>query len=172
MIVLKDGRVHHGSRKKHQVQEPRLWQKTCDNPRIKLEICAHTCPNSFFPHCVYWDDTMSVEFYKLYDKIVTDLQWQNDLWKCWSGFSIKSLDSLWCHCPVGHKSDVTEETSLGAHPKLCHLLEAGEGGRVDEFWNVSPDVFRSRLSAIAITFSVLPSLLKKTSLSFQLQRVS
>lgn len=71
---------------------------------------------------------MSVEFYKLYDKIVTDLQWQNDLWKCSSGFSIKSLDGLWCHCPVGHKSNVIEETSLGAHPKLYHLLEVGEGG--------------------------------------------
>lgn len=33
---------------KHQVREPRLCQKTCSSPRIRLEICARTCPDSFF----------------------------------------------------------------------------------------------------------------------------
>jgi len=55
---------------KHQVWEPRLCQKTCSSPRIRLEICARTCPDWFFSLCIYWDDTMSTEFCKLYDKIV------------------------------------------------------------------------------------------------------
>lgn len=111
---------------KHQVESLDYVRRHAAAHALDLKSVLAPAPTHFFSLCIYWDDTMSTEFCKLYDKIVTDLQWQDDLWKCWSGFSIKPQDSLWLHCLRGQKSDSTKKRHqliLVQFPAICWRWE-------------------------------------------------
>lgn len=126
-IVLKDGRVHRGSRKTSSTRASIMAEDIQTAHALSLKSVLTPAPTHFPPlRLLRWHNV---------SRILQTL-WQNCdrsamaewLMEMFEWLLNQVLDGLWCHCPVGHKANAIEETSLGAHPKLYHLLEVGEGG--------------------------------------------